>query len=64
MAERIQRLMMAGMISLGLILYQTGFKWGLYVDWFVVFMVIVWAVTGFCPSLYVLKKSGMPSETE
>ncbi len=62
MAERIQRLMMATVLATGLILNANGLSWGLYLNWFVIIMVAVWGITGFCPFIAILKVLGVPSE--
>ena len=62
MAERIQRLMMALILALGLVLHGQGYSWGLYLNWFVVAMVTFWGVTGLCPSLLIMRRLGVPSE--
>ena len=63
--ERVQRLMMA--IMLGLIMGLAGagmFKAAFLLQLFVMIMLIVWAFTNFCPSIYVLKKIFPPCNFE
>ncbi len=62
MAERIQRLMMAIVLATGLILNANGLSWGLYLDWFIIVMVAVLGITGFCPFIAILKVLSVPSE--
>jgi len=63
--SRIQRLMMA--IVLGLVLFlgltsNVNFAIGLQI--FVIIMLSIWAITNFCPSIWVLKKILPPCEWE
>jgi len=63
--ERVQRLMMA--IMLGLIMGLAGagmFKAAFLLQLFIMIMLIVWAFTNFCPSIYVLKKILPPCNFE
>jgi len=63
--SRIQRLMTAIVLGLVLSLVLTGnvnLAIGLQV--FVIIMMIIWAVTNFCPSIWVLKKILPPCEWE
>jgi len=63
--SRIQRLMMA--IVLGLVLFlgltsNENFAIGLQI--FVIIMLSIWAITNFCPSIWVLKKILPPCKWE
>ncbi len=54
---RIQRIMTA--VVLGLILYfftTNDFAIAITLQGFVIIMMLIWAVTNFCPSIWVLKK--------
>jgi len=55
-AEKLQRLMMAGVIALAWFLISVGSMYGSILLGFVVVMIVVWAVTDFCPSIWVLSK--------
>jgi len=62
---RAQRFMMALMLIAALVLMNTGHSWGEYIIWFVVFMLLLSAMTGFCPSDRVFEKLfGKHSEGE
>lgn len=61
--ERVQRLMMA--IMLGLIMGFAGAKMfavAFVLQLFVIIMLVIWAITDFCPSTYILKKILPPCE--
>ncbi|HIE59793.1 MAG TPA: DUF2892 domain-containing protein [Persephonella sp.] len=53
---RAQRFMMAIMLIVSLILIHTGHQWGEYIIWFMIFMLLLSAVTGFCPSDTIFQK--------
>lgn len=56
-AERMQRVLMA--IVLGIILYFFGVgmtQVAVILQTLVIVMILVWAVTNFCPSIWVFKK--------
>ncbi len=55
-AEKIQRLMMAVILLLAMYLISISSIWGLVLQGFVIFMIVVWAFTDFCPSIWMLKK--------
>ncbi len=55
-AERIQRVMMAVVLMLAFYLISISNAFGMAILAFVIVMILVWAVTDFCPSIYVLKK--------
>jgi len=56
-ADRVHRILIA--IVLGLVMGVAGagmFKIAFLLQLFVMIMLIIWALTDFCPSLYVLRK--------
>jgi len=55
-AEKLQRLMMAGVLMLAWGLLSMGSIYGSILMGFVILMVIVWAITDFCPSIWVFSK--------
>jgi len=55
-AEKLQRLMMAGVLMLAWGSLSMGSIYGSILMGFVILMVIVWAITDFCPSIWVLSK--------
>ncbi len=55
-AERIQRVMMAVVLMLAFYLISISNAFGMAILAFVIVMILVWAVTDFCPSIYILKK--------
>lgn len=56
-AEKVQRLMMATVLTISAVLWVLGINgWALAIQLFVIGMIVVWAFTDFCPSLWVLKK--------
>lgn len=56
-AEKVQRIMMAIVLSISAILWVMSVnEWALLLQAFVIVMVVIWAITDFCPSLWVLKK--------
>ena len=57
--ERVHRFLMAGVIGLAATLLTIGFGAGIYLVWFVVAMLIVWGATNFCPSVWMMKKTGL-----
>lgn len=55
--QRVQRFMMAFMILLSVGLMHMGFFYeGSALLGFISFMIIVWAIFDFCPSIFLLKK--------
>jgi lipopolysaccharide export LptBFGC system permease protein LptF len=64
-AERMQRVLMA--IVLGVILYFFGMgmmQVAVVLQTLVIVMILVWAVTNFCPSLWIFKKIFPPCKWE
>lgn len=56
-AETVQRLMMATVLTISMVLWIVGINWlALTLHAFVVLMIVIWAFTNFCPSLWMLKK--------
>lgn len=56
-AEKIQRLLMAIVLTLSMVLTAYGYAlYGMALQGFVILMVIVWAIKDFCPSLWVFTK--------
>jgi Na+-transporting methylmalonyl-CoA/oxaloacetate decarboxylase gamma subunit len=57
-AQKIQRLMMAVMLSISLMLLMSANLSGIgfVLQIFIIFMIVVWAVTDFCPSIWILEK--------
>lgn len=55
-AERIQRLLMAFVLTISLFLVTAGSVYGLFLLGFVIVMILVWGVTDFCPSIWLLRK--------
>ena len=56
-AEKIQRFLMAIVLTLSLFLFSQGFTlYGMILQGFVILMILVWAIVDFCPSLWVFGK--------
>ena len=56
-AERIQRFLMAIVLTLTMFLFAAGMvQTGVVLQTLVILMIVVWAVTDFCPSLWLLTK--------
>lgn len=56
-AERIQRFLMAIVLTVSMVLFATGqMQWAVILQTFVILMVLVWAFTDFCPSLWFFGK--------
>ncbi|MFP4487104.1 MAG: YgaP-like transmembrane domain [Campylobacterales bacterium] len=55
-AERVQRVLMALVVVLGTYFVTLTSIWGLVIIGFVVVMMLIWAFTDFCPSIWILKK--------
>ncbi len=64
MVERIQRIMITIVLTTGLILNTIGISWRFYLNWFVVIMIALWAITGYCPFIALLKTLGIPSKID
>ena len=56
-AEKIQRFLMAIVLTLSMVLFSQGFTlYGMILQGFVILMILVWAIIDFCPSLWVFGK--------
>ncbi|MDP3300550.1 MAG: phosphoribosylaminoimidazole synthetase [Sulfuricurvum sp.] len=56
-AEKIQRFLMAIVLTLSMALTAYGYtQYGMILQSFIILMVIVWAIKDFCPSLWVFSK--------
>lgn len=56
-AEKIQRFLMAIVLTISMVLFVNGqMQWGVIIQTFVIIMVVMWAFTNFCPSLWVFTK--------
>jgi len=56
-AERIQRFLMAIMLTVIMVLFMTGYSQiAVVLQTFVIIVVVIWAIADFCPSLWVLEK--------
>ncbi|MFZ2891364.1 phosphoribosylaminoimidazole synthetase [Sulfuricurvum sp.] len=56
-AEKIQRFLMAIVLTVSMVLFASGqIQWGVIVQTFIIIMVVVWAFTDFCPSLWFFRK--------
>lgn len=56
-AERIQRFLMAIVLTIALVLFALGqIQIAVVIQTFVILMVVVWAFTDFCPSLWFFGK--------
>ncbi len=63
--ERLQRIMMAIMLSLIVVLFFSGFiKVAVVLQAIVIAMLLIWAITNFCPSIWVLRKIVPPCQWE
>lgn len=58
-AEKIHRFLMASVIALATGLIYNGISEAVYLLMFVVVMIVIWGISDFCPSLYVIKKIGV-----
>ena len=63
-AERLQRLLMAVVLLIALYFMSVGSVIGIVLQLFVVAMVVVWALTDFCPSLWFFNKVFGPCKKE
>ena len=56
-AEKIQRFLMGIVLTIAMVLFAAGETgYGVILQTFVILMVVIWAFTDFCPSLWVFKK--------
>lgn len=57
--ERVHRLLMATVIGGAALLGALGYTAAIYFLALPVAMIVVWGITGFCPSEWAIKKTGM-----
>ncbi|MDD2383609.1 MAG: phosphoribosylaminoimidazole synthetase [Sulfurospirillaceae bacterium] len=55
-AEKLQRLMMAGVLIIAYFLMSIGSIYGNILLFFVIAMIVLWAITDFCPSIWTFSK--------
>jgi len=56
-AEKIQRFLMAIVLTISTILFFQGLSfYGMILQGFVILMILVWAIIDFCPSLWAFGK--------
>lgn len=56
-AEKIQRFLMAIVLTLSMVLFTQGFTlYGVILQGFVILVILVWAIADFCPSLWIFTK--------
>jgi hypothetical protein len=55
-AERLQRVVMAIMITLSMYLLTIGSIFGIILQGFIIGMILLWAITNFCPSIWMFEK--------
>ena len=55
-AEKLQRLMMAVVLMVAYVLMSSGSVYGTVLLGLVIAMIVIWAVTDFCPSIWLLTK--------
>lgn len=56
-AEKIQRFLMAIVLTLSMVLFATGqMQLAVILQTLVIFMLIVWALTDFCPAIWLFTK--------
>ena len=55
-AEKLQRLLMATVLLVAFYFMSIGSVIGMILQLFVIAMIIVWAATDFCPSLWIFGK--------
>lgn len=55
-AEKLQRILMACVLLVALYLLSIGSVFGIVLQLFVIAMVLIWAFTDFCPSLWIFSK--------
>ncbi len=64
-AERVQRILMAIMIGVTLFLFYKGLTlFANIIGGFIILMILIWAFTNFCPSIWVFKKIFGPCNFE
>ena len=55
-AEKIQRFLMAFVLLVAFYFMSIGSIVGIILQFFVIGMIIIWAITDFCPSLWIFGK--------
>lgn len=56
-AEKIQRLLMAIVLTISMVLFTEGYtQYGMLLQGFVILMILVWAIKDFCPSIWLFTK--------
>jgi len=55
-AEKLQRLMLAVVLFIACCLMSAGSVYGTMLLGFVIAMIIIWAITDFCPSIWLFTK--------
>jgi len=55
-AEKLQRFMMAAVLLIACCLMSVGSIYGTILLGFVIAMILLWAITDFCPSIWVFSK--------
>ena len=55
-AEKLQRILMAIVLTVSLFLLINGSVIGILLQSFVIVMILIWALTDFCPSLWTFEK--------
>lgn len=55
-AEKLQRLMMSAVLLLAYFLMSIGSPYGGILVLFTIVMILVWAITDFCPSIWLFTK--------
>ncbi|MDD3342552.1 MAG: phosphoribosylaminoimidazole synthetase [Sulfurospirillaceae bacterium] len=55
-AEKLQRFMMATVLVIAYFLLSIGSIYGNILLFFVIAMIVVWAISDFCPSIWVFSK--------
>ena len=55
-AEKLQRLVMAGVLLVAMYLMSIGSIYGTVLLSFVIGMIVIWAITDFCPSIWLFAK--------
>lgn len=54
--EKLQRFLMATVLLVAFYFMSIGSIIGVVLQLFVVFMIVVWAITDFCPSIWMFNK--------
>ena len=54
--EKLQRFLMALVLLVAFYFMSIGSVIGVVLQLFVIFMIVVWAITDFCPSIWIFNK--------